>query len=236
MHPEIAAMTARQRGGLETAADLDRYYSSVSVVATTALGIAHPVFEKRRFDYSIIDEASQIALPVCLGPLKHADKFVLIGDPYQLPPLFAQSDTESEAKSLFKLLSEAHPHAVSKFTFQYRMNKDIQTLANHLVYDYRLQCGSLELAYSRLGNEYAPWFTASHSETGNMDPEACWLAAVLNPANSVLFLNTDAVPSGRETKFGNNIENNLEARMIYKVTILLNLGRASALCVWPFAK
>ena len=35
----------------------------------------------------IVDEASQITLPVCLGPLRHASVFVLVGDHYQLPPL-----------------------------------------------------------------------------------------------------------------------------------------------------
>ncbi len=35
----------------------------------------------------IIDEASQLTLPVSLGPLRHASMFVLVGDHYQLPPL-----------------------------------------------------------------------------------------------------------------------------------------------------
>lgn len=41
----------------------------------------------RKFDYCIVDEASQIALPVCLGPLQFASVFVLVGDQYQLPPI-----------------------------------------------------------------------------------------------------------------------------------------------------
>jgi len=57
------------------------------VVATTCLGINHFIFNKRKFDYCILDEASQITLPVCLGPLRYADRFVLVGDHYQLPPL-----------------------------------------------------------------------------------------------------------------------------------------------------
>jgi superfamily I DNA and/or RNA helicase len=45
------------------------------------------IFSLRKFDYCIVDEASQITLPTCLGPLRHADKFVLVGDHFQLPPL-----------------------------------------------------------------------------------------------------------------------------------------------------
>ena len=44
-------------------------------------------FYRRTFDVCIIDEASQIPLPICLGPLRHAFSFVLVGDHYQLPPL-----------------------------------------------------------------------------------------------------------------------------------------------------
>lgn len=45
------------------------------------------LFSRRRFDYCIVDEASQITLPTCLGPLRYAEKFVLVGDHFQLPPL-----------------------------------------------------------------------------------------------------------------------------------------------------
>ena len=99
----------------ETVAELAQLYASRPVVATTCLGInqygagqgvrplearltrsttrngvfppCSPLFAKRRFDYCIVDEASQVTLPVCLGPLQYADVFVLVGDHYQLPPL-----------------------------------------------------------------------------------------------------------------------------------------------------
>lgn len=46
-----------------------------------------PLFTEKRFDYCIVDEASQITLPACLGPIRYADVFVLVGDHNQLPPL-----------------------------------------------------------------------------------------------------------------------------------------------------
>ena len=58
------------------------------MVATTCLGTNHEVFEQRVFDYCIIDEASQVTLPVCLGAIRYASQcFVLVGDHHQLPPL-----------------------------------------------------------------------------------------------------------------------------------------------------
>lgn len=35
----------------------------------------------------IVDEASQINQIACMGPLFHAEKFILVGDDKQLPPL-----------------------------------------------------------------------------------------------------------------------------------------------------
>lgn len=48
--------------------------------------------------------------------------------------------------SLFRLLSEAHPAAVTDLSFQYRMNEDIMLLSNHLIYEGRLKCGSDQVA------------------------------------------------------------------------------------------
>lgn len=46
-----------------------------------------PIFTRRRFDVCIVDEASQVTLPTCLGPLRYAETFVLVGDHNQLRPL-----------------------------------------------------------------------------------------------------------------------------------------------------
>ena len=48
------------------------------MVGATCLNSQHPVIARRRFDYCIVDEASQITLPICLGPLRNADVFVLV--------------------------------------------------------------------------------------------------------------------------------------------------------------
>jgi len=58
-----------------------------SVVVTTCLGTNHAVFSRRVFDVCIVDEASQVLQPACLGPLLASRRFVLVGDPLQLPPV-----------------------------------------------------------------------------------------------------------------------------------------------------
>ncbi|CAG8743845.1 17503_t:CDS:2, partial [Acaulospora morrowiae] len=56
------------------------FIESKQVIATTCLGI-------NQFDYCIIDEATQVTLPICVGPLRFANRFLLVGDDFQLPPL-----------------------------------------------------------------------------------------------------------------------------------------------------
>jgi DNA replication ATP-dependent helicase Dna2 len=38
--------------------------TAARVVGVTCLGVTHPLFSKRTFDVCIVDEASQITLPV----------------------------------------------------------------------------------------------------------------------------------------------------------------------------
>lgn len=52
--------------------------------------------------------------------------------------------------SLFKRLAEAHPEAVVCLNSQYRMNEEVMSLCNTLIYDNRLRCGSIEVAEGRL--------------------------------------------------------------------------------------
>ena len=100
------------------------------------------------FDYCIVDEASQITLPVCLGPLRYADRFILVGDHHQLPPLVRNIDAQKGGLdiSLFRLLSERHAVALTVLEHQYRMNEDIMLLSNSLVYDGMLKCGNESVA------------------------------------------------------------------------------------------
>ncbi|KAG9134113.1 hypothetical protein Leryth_004792 [Lithospermum erythrorhizon] len=104
------------------------------------------------FDVCIMDEAGQTTLPVSLGPLTLASKFVLVGDHYQLPPLVQSTEAKENgmAVSLFCRLSEAHPQAISALRSQYRMCAPIMELSNALIYGNRLRCGSSDIANAKL--------------------------------------------------------------------------------------
>lgn len=64
-----------------------KFYAEKKVFGATCLGTNNVVFEREKFDYCIVDEASQVLQPACLGPLMCAKKFLLVGDPDQLSPV-----------------------------------------------------------------------------------------------------------------------------------------------------
>jgi DNA replication ATP-dependent helicase Dna2 len=226
VHPEVRSFS--DLGGIpkKTTAELENSYINSKVVATTCLGINQPIFNARIFDYCIVDEASQITLPVCLGPIRMARTFILVGDHFQLPPLVQNKDAQEGGLdiSLFKLLSEAQPDSVVNLEHQYRMAEDIMTLANELIYSGRLKCGTSTVATRVMQIPSLESGLAAHHHSASSlstttaptsictSNSTCWLRRSLAPQNRCLFLNTDTlVTSARETVSGSRITNPAEA-------------------------
>ncbi|MBN3295920.1 DNA2 nuclease, partial [Amia calva] len=232
IHPDIRPFTDEQRcrsRSIQTLAGLEDLYSSELVVATTCMGVKHPIFSRRRFDFCIVDEASQISQPVCLGPLFYAERFVLVGDHQQLPPIVQNSEARSLGmdESLFKRL-EYHSDAVVQLTVQYRMNSKIMSLSNTLVYGGRLECGSDRTASAVL--ELPAWGAVQQRmETSFVSAEHVrWIRAALEPQNPVCFFNTQEVPAPETVERG-GVSNATEAALVHcVVSLLLKAGcRAS---------
>ncbi|KWU43439.1 Dna2-domain-containing protein, partial [Rhodotorula sp. JG-1b] len=105
--------------------------------------------------------------------------------------------------SLFKRLSEAHPDAVVNLSCQYRMNSDIMSLSNKLVYSDRLKVGSEAVGTQQLALP---------------DPDALrdaplWVQEILDPKRSVVFVDTDALPA-RERRDQSLIDNASETALV----------------------
>jgi len=216
------------------------------------------LFTRRKFDYCIVDEASQITLPVCLGPLRFADKFVLVGDHFQLPPLvcrlslfisIAQSSycvgqvrSRGARKggldiSLFRRLSDAHPHAVIDLTYQYRMNEDIMLLSNRLIYSDRLRCGSESVAKRTLvipkpqflhdlkssaGDSWIDHLLSERSTFNSNQTEYVYID--ISHSCRAVFVDTDLVPA-KDSRVGDLVQNEIEATLVCQVTeTLLRCG------------
>ena len=240
IHPQISEFATLAATPKRTLEEVKSSWFDPPVVATTCLGINHQIFAERVFDYCIVDEASQITLPVCLGPIRMAQTFVLVGDHHQLPPLVQNKQAIEGGLdiSLFKDLSEAHPKAVVNLEHQYRMCADIMLLANTLIYDGRLKCGSEDVAQRKLQNINFQGLKAFHNtaiprkHTNALEPYCsgtsrdCWLHHTILPDARVRFLNTDTLlPLSLEGISGQRIVNQVEATLTSQlVTSLISVG------------
>lgn len=130
--------------------ELEKVYGSYQVIACTCLGSSHPLLSRKRFDYCLVDEATQIFQPTVIRPLMSADKFILVGDPDQLAPLVRSNDARvlGANESLFERLDSENSTFV--LGLQYRMNQTVVKLANNLTYNGQLQCANDVVAKAKL--------------------------------------------------------------------------------------
>lgn len=239
VHPDVqqfAELAATPKKSIE---ELQAAYEDSQVVATTCLGIGHNIFNQRVFDYCIVDEASQITLPVCLGPIRMAKRFILVGDHYQLPPLVQNKEAQAGGLdvSLFKLLSDTHPSSVVNLEHQYRMCEDIMFLSNTLIYSGRLKCGTPEVAARSLKipnigglkqhhlNDFCQTSRSRQLCLGTGQGR-CWLRDLVDPSTKTCLVNTDTLGTGaRDVVNGSRIVNPIEANLCTQlVEALISCG------------
>ncbi|ERH05782.1 MAG: superfamily I DNA and RNA helicase [Halonotius sp. J07HN4] len=121
------------------------------VVAATTASCGSRVMREQAFDVAVVDEATQLTEPSALAALNRAERFVLVGDHEQLPPVVQAADpgdTEVNgepaeenplSRSLFERLIDRYPEASVMLTDQYRMSQRIQAFASAEFYDGALR-------------------------------------------------------------------------------------------------
>lgn len=241
VHPEVRDFVALAGTPMKSFDEIKEAWHGTPIVATTCLGINHQVFNERAFDYCIVDEASQITLPICAGPIRMARTFVLVGDHNQLPPVVRNEEAREGGLdvSLFKLLSDAHPESVVNLAHQYRMCEDIMTLSNTLIYDGQLRCGTEAVRTRQLHIPKMEALRQKHFDSSSLrlpgtprsictgpGPSKCWLYDVLDSDARVRFIDTDTIqPPVREEAQGKRIVNSAEVRIVSQlVDSLLTIG------------
>lgn len=143
---------------------LDILKSSRIFVGTLASIVGRPeLFDIKRFDVAIIDEASQILEPQIIGLLPKFGKFIMIGDHKQLSTITLQDEMKSKVEdeilntinlydcreSLFERLyricnSNNWTDSYDTLTYHGRMHQEIAELVNSSFYD-----GMLRVAEAR---------------------------------------------------------------------------------------
>ncbi|KAJ6643747.1 DNA replication ATP-dependent helicase/nuclease DNA2 [Pseudolycoriella hygida] len=182
----------------KTPEDLKNLYETYNIVGVTCLGSAHPLLVHRTFDVCIVDEATQVLQSTVIRPLISANKFLLVGDPEQLPPIVKSKAAKKLGadESLFARLDS--PEATVVLSLQYRMNKTIAKLANSLTYKGELKCANDTVASSTIA---LPNQIASREK---------WMVKCLSSHidQSVILLNTDNV-FNRSEEFSKNFSRKL---------------------------
>jgi DNA replication ATP-dependent helicase Dna2 len=90
------------------------------------------------FDVAIVDEASQIVTPNLLGVLRLANKWILVGDHKQLPPVVLSEDAAILKQTLFEVMASKltdDKTVVTQLRVQYRMPPVIAAYIGHEFYE-----------------------------------------------------------------------------------------------------
>jgi DNA replication ATP-dependent helicase Dna2 len=117
---------------------------SAPVVAATTASCGSRIMRSQSFDVVVVDEASQLTEPDTLAAINRGDRFVLVGDHQQLPPV-VRSGGEL-GTSLFERLIARHPEAAVMLDRQYRMSQRIQAFSSREFYDGALRPATADVA------------------------------------------------------------------------------------------
>ncbi|ELZ08544.1 DNA replication factor Dna2 [Halovivax asiaticus JCM 14624] len=114
-----------------------RALEDAQIVAATTATCGSRIMKEQSFDVALVDEAAQLTEPGTYAAINLAERFVLVGDHHQLPPV-VQAENEL-VESLFERLVETYPDAGVMLDRQYRMNQRIQAFPSREFYDGRLR-------------------------------------------------------------------------------------------------
>ena len=128
---------------------IDSILSKADVVTATLVGANHFSIRNMRFKLAVIDEAGQGIEPACWIPVLKAEKVVLAGDHFQLPPTIKSEEAARNGlqKTLLEKCVELHPEAVSLLEEQYRMHQTIMGFSSRVFYESKLKAHSTVAAH-----------------------------------------------------------------------------------------
>lgn len=116
-------------------------FSEARVIASTLVSGANRLLTGKKFGTLFIDEAAQALEAACWIPIRKADRVVLAGDHFQLPPTVKspQALREGLGNTLMQAIANNQPDAVSLLKLQYRMNDEIMRFPSEWFYGGMLQ-------------------------------------------------------------------------------------------------
>jgi superfamily I DNA and/or RNA helicase len=115
----------------------EKFLEEASVVAGTPIGLYDEFHAKEaRFDYLVIDEAGQCLEPLAWCIIPFAEKIVLAGDHWQLPPTVLSIEAARKGLNI-SILEQAirKTPSVHLLNTQYRMKPSIAGFSSHYFYE-----------------------------------------------------------------------------------------------------
>lgn len=152
--PEPGARQAMRNEARQMLADarkiedqlVERLIRTAPVVCATATGLDARLLVGRTFDWCVLDEASQGTEPVSWIPLQYADRLVLAGDPFQLPPTIISAEAIArglQVSLMERLMDQLGPAVSRRLEVQYRMHRHIMGFSSAEFYEDSLSASSL---------------------------------------------------------------------------------------------
>ncbi|GGE64712.1 putative DNA helicase [Pedobacter psychrotolerans] len=119
---------------------MDHLFNKAQVITATLVGANHYTVRQLKYHTVVIDEAGQALEPACWIPILKAQKLILAGDHFQLPPTIKSTEAAKKGLSntLLEKLVNLHPESVVLLNEQYRMNKNIMGYSSKVFYEDKL--------------------------------------------------------------------------------------------------
>ncbi len=115
--------------------------NQAAVIVGTHTSAADPILRGKVFDLVVMDEASQSTEPSSWIPIQRAQKIILAGDHFQLPPTVISKKAEEKGlnKTLFERVHRLIPESLRMLLrVQYRMHQSIMNFSSKEFYEGKL--------------------------------------------------------------------------------------------------
>ena len=182
------------------------------VVAGTCIGISREIHDAE-FDLCIVDEASKATATEVLVPMSRSKKWLLVGDPKQLPPFQDEASRNTDFLEQYELTPE-----------------DVQeTLFDRLLRILPDECQKMLVTQHRMvgpiGKLISTCFYDGKLESSGPDIDKVLRRVLPRP---VTWLTTSKLPNSREQNANSSFNNSCEVTVIFQWLKQLNQAAMEA--------
>ncbi|QCR22013.1 AAA domain-containing protein [Pontibacter sp. SGAir0037] len=174
----------------------DDLLDNVQVITCTLVGAANKSIRHMQYDTVFIDEAAQALEPACWIPISRANRVVLAGDHFQLPPTVKSFEAENGGLglTLFEKCIQRQPAVSVMLRTQYRMHQHIMQFSNQEFYKGELEAHESvrESDLHTYNAKFAPGLAVEFIDTagcGYNETDMAETQSSANPEEADLLLN-----------------------------------------------